>query len=149
MTNDAKTSKTSKKSKQVAVVTDSRLSDEGLKEIVLQLGNREIVVSEEDYFSEHKRGRAVQDILSDPLEDEFLQAMTTALLPSLVACSYGDLPDHHQFGKMAKDSIKLWIEKARELNPGVSWFDFLDQIEKATEDSEKELAKEVEKKDKA
>jgi len=122
-------------------IKEVRLSDEGLQEIVLQLGKREIVVSEEDYFSKFRLGQAVNDMMADPLPDQFVQNFTINIYPALVACSYGNLPTHHQFPHMGETSIKLWIEKARELNPDANWFEFLDSIENANE------AQEIEKKE--
>lgn len=111
-------------------ILETRLSSEGLAEVVLQLGPRKIIVSEADYFSEYRLGSAVNLLLENPLEDVYAQGILINIYPGLVACSSGDVPQPGEFVKMGQPETRLWIDTARKLNPNVDWFSFLDEIEK-------------------
>jgi len=116
-------------------VVDVRLSAEGLAEVELLLGNRKIIVSEADGLSDYKLGQAINQIIENPLPDAIAQNIVLNIYPQLAACSYGDLPTPEQFQRMGKEAVRLWIEKARELNPhekinGESWWAFFESIEK-------------------
>lgn len=133
-------------------VLEARLSDEGLREIKLQLGKRKIVVSEADYFSDIRMGQAVNEMLDAPLPDPTVQGMMLTIYPPLMACSHGDLPTHSEAIRMGKEALNLWITTARQLNPGEEWFKGLDSIEKSLEQARAEtpedaLKEEVEKKE--
>jgi len=134
-------------------VKEVRLSDEGLKETVLQIGKREIIVSEADYFSDMRLGQATNDMLNDPLPDDIVQGILLTIYPPLMACSSGDLPNHHEITRMSKEGLNLWIKSARDLNKGESWFKGFESIEKRLQEARDGLSeaevmeKEAEKKD--
>ena len=117
-------------------VIDVRLSGEGLVEVVLELGTRKIIVSEASGLSDYKLGQVINQMLENPLPDPHSQVIVLNIYPQLVACSYGDIPTVEQFQHMGKEAVRLWIEKARELNPhetanGESWWAFFESIEKS------------------
>lgn len=133
-------------------VVEVRLSTEGLAEIVLQLGPRKIIVSEADGFADFRLGKAVDELLENPLPDEVIQNITLGLYPPLLACSSGDIPTPEEFMWMGKDAQRLWIEKARELNPhekinGISWWSFMESLESPNGKTDDEALEDLKKKE--
>lgn len=128
------------------------LSPEGLREVVLQLGKRTITVSEADSMADYRLSQAVSEISEKPLPERLAQGILLNLYPPLFACSTGDVPEPDQFFKMGKAAQELWIKTARKLNPhedidGVSWWTFLEEIEKRAEQREAGPEEEAKKKE--
>jgi len=133
-------------------VMEVRLSAEGLAEAVLQLGPRNIVVSEADGFADYRLSTAVDELIKNPQPDLLIHNITLGLYPSLIACSSGDIPTPDEFMRMGKDAQRLWIETARELNPhekinGVSWWSFLESMEAPNGKADEEVLEDLKKKE--
>lgn len=114
-------------------IIDIRLSPAGLREVVLKIGPRTIVVSEADSMVDYRISKMVTQIVENPNPDKLIQGILTNLYPPLYACSSGDVPTPDEFLGMSKAGQELWIETARRLNPheeiaGVSWWGFIDEI---------------------
>jgi len=114
------------------------------KEVVILPGrteplvpSRKILLLEACGLTGARQARMEAEIKSNPILLDFIDPLdefgTSRLYGDLAGVSFGDVPTLLEFMAMLPDDVKLWLEKAMEINPSqFSWInEMTEAIQKA------------------